>query len=157
MKTENRFLSAATPVCLVASLLLSAGCECMKPSDVDHEEIDALNAKGIAWSIEEKNGNFSPVICMGATVGWSFLPGAAQVFMAHKIEDAIDEGRLQDPRAPGWAMALRAKGVPMLIFSWIPYVYDFTHPFGTAAAIVDVNRINNVALREELQRRSAGN
>ena len=139
---------------IVCSCLVLAGCECVKITDQDRTELESLHQRGIAWSTERDAGKFNPVVSMGAAVGWSFLPGAGQYFIAHKIEDAIAEGRLQDPRAPIWASSLRSEGLPMLIFSWIPYVYDFTHPCGTAGVIVDVNRINNIALREEVARRA---
>ena len=139
---------------IVCSCLVLAGCECVKITDQDRTELESLHQRGIAWSTERDAGIFNPIVCMGAAVGWSFLPGAGQYFIAHKIEDAIAEGRLQDPRAPIWASSLRSEGLPMLIFSWIPYVYDFTHPCGTAGVIVDVNRINNIASREEVARRA---
>ncbi len=132
--------------------LTLTGCKCVEISDVDYTETEVLNSQGIAWSIERDKGTFEPVVSMGAAVWYALLPGAGQLFMAHKIDCAIDDGRLTDPRASSWASAMRREAIPMLIFSWIPYVYDFTHPFGTAAVIVDVNRINNIALREALKR-----
>ena len=132
--------------------LTLTGCKCVKIADVDYTETEILNSQGIAWSKERDKGNFDPVVSMGAAVWYALLPGAGQLFMAHKIDCAIADGRLTDQRAGLWASAMRRKAIPMLIFSWFPWVYDFTHPFGTAAVIVDVNRINNIALREALKR-----
>ena len=41
----------------------------------------------------------------------------------------------------------------MLATSWFPYVYIFTLPVGLASGtIVDVNRVNNLALLEWMDR-----
>ncbi len=135
-------------VALVVMGLALGGCSCVKIGAIDHTETANLNSQGIAWSIERDKGRFQPVVSMGPAVCYALLPGAGQLFVAHKIDCAIADGRLTDPRAARWAAAMRRKGIPMLLFSWIPYVYEFTHPCGTAGVIVDVNRINNVALRE---------
>ena len=139
----------------VCMCLAFAGCECVNVGSQDRIEVDALHRQGISWSGECEAGRLKPVVSMGPAIGWSFLPGAGQVFMAHKIDVARAEGRLNDPRAPGWAASMRSEGIPMLAVSWFPYIYDFTHPFGMAAVIVDVNRLNNAALREAMKRRAA--
>ena len=48
---------------------------------------------------------------------------------------------------------LRTSGTWMLALSWIPYVYPLTLSLGLASGVVvDVNRVNNLALLQWLDR-----
>lgn len=51
----------------------------------------------------------------------------------------------------------RTTGTLMLAISWIPYIYAATCPVGCASGVVvDVNRVNNLALLEWLDRQEEG-
>ena len=122
--------------------------------DVTPEErrrIDDLHRQGVSWSGERDAGRFTPPVNMTAAVCWSLLPGAGQHFIAHKMgddgTDTFGACRRRD-RAQ-----LRISGTCMLATSWFPYVYIFTLPVGLASGtIVDVNRVNNLALLEWMDR-----
>ncbi len=133
----------------VASALLFvtiSGCACVDLTQSERMSISAMRGKGIAWSRERNKGTFVPPITMGSAVGWGILPGAGQIFIADKIKDAGLEDRFNGSRT-----RLQSSGAVMLLFSWIPYVYDFTLPFGIGGIIQDVNRINNYALLKHLE------
>lgn len=125
-------------------------CMCVAVSTRERAEIEALHARGISWSGEWKAGRFEPPVKMGPAVGWSFLPGASQVFMAHKME----VNNLVDAQRGASYIRLESKGILMLATSWFPYVYAFSFPFGLATGtVIDVNRINNLALLREMKER----
>lgn len=125
--------------------LALTGCACVTVSDAQRAEIDALHSKGISWSKNPPPG-FKPVVKMGPAVCWAILPGAGQIFIADKIGDAHQEGRISELRSD--CNDLNGDGVVMLAVSWFPLIYDVTHPFGTGGVIQDVNRVNNLALLE---------
>ena len=133
-----------------------SGCSCVDVKQSEIVRIDRLHAKGISWTKERDAGRFQPPVNMTAAVFWSLLPGAGQHFMAHKMSES---GCLRLSDAVVDKRQLRGTGTLMLGTSWIPYVYIFTLPFGLASGtVVDVNRINNLALLEYLdkQRQNTG-
>ena len=132
-------------------VLAVAGCSCVDVMPKERARIDQLHAEGISWSRERDAGRFTPPINMTAAVWWSLLPGAGQHFIAHKMKvygyERFGEVRWRDRRQ------VRASGTLMLGTSWFPYVYVFTLPIGLASGVVvDVNRVNNLALLEWLDR-----
>lgn len=129
----------------------AAGCSCVDVTPKERIRIDQLHAEGISWQRERDAGRFTPPINMTAAVWWSLLPGAGQHFIAHKMGDYGAE-RFGDVR---WRdrRQLRTSGTWMLAISWIPYVYPLTLSLGLASGVVvDVNRVNNLALLEWLDR-----
>lgn len=140
---------AVVPACALAVAV--AGCSCVDVTSKERMRINQLHAEGISWRGERDAGRFTPPVNMAAAVWWSLLPGAGQHFIAHKMDDygagQFGDARWQDRRQ------LRTSGTWMLATSWIPYVYIFTLPFGLASGVVvDVNRVNNLALLELLDR-----
>lgn len=134
----------------IALAVTLVGCACVSVSSDERARINKLHERGISWSRERNAGRFQPPVDMTAAVFWSLLPGAGQHFIAHKMGesgfaclDSRDYDRCQ----------LRVKGTLMLATSWFPDVYLFTLPCGIlSGTIVDVNRINNLALLEWLER-----
>lgn len=128
----------------VCACLLSAGCTSVRVSDEDYARIDALNREGITWRGETEKETFQPIVKMGPAVLWSFLPGAGQHFIAHKMLD----GGFYDGSFSGSRLKLQAKGTLMIGVSWFPLVYPFTLISGMIGTVSDVNRMNNLALLE---------
>lgn len=128
----------------VCACLLSAGCTSVRVSDEDYARIDALNREGITWRGEAEKETFQPIVKMGPAVLWSFLPGAGQHFIAHKMLD----GGFYDGSFSGSRLKLQAKGTLMIGVSWLPFVYPFTLISGMIGTVSDVNRVNNLALLE---------
>lgn len=128
----------------VCACLLSAGCTSVRVSDEDYARIDALNRDGITWRGEAEKETFQPIVKMGPAVLWSFLPGAGQHFIAHKMLD----GGFYDGSFSGSRLKLQAKGTLMIGVSWLPFVYPFTFISGMMGTVSDVNRMNNLALLE---------
>lgn len=123
----------------IASVALASGCMCVSVPDEKDEQITALKKQGITWQSEAEAGRFTPAVSRSAAIGWSFLPGAGQHFIAHKMGDAGIE-------ATGSKIALRSEGTLMLMLSWIPFVYPVTLIGGMATgAMVDANRVNWLA------------
>ena len=115
------------------------GCAHVVVSDVERARIADLHTQGVSWSQNPPTG-YEPIVKMGPAVCWGLLPGAAQYFIAHKMDDA---GITNQKKAQA---KLRKDGGRMLLVSWLPWVYDGTMPFGIGGAIQDVNRINNLLL-----------
>lgn len=128
----------------VCACLLSAGCTSVRVSDEDYARIDALNREGITWRGETEKETFQPIVKMGPAVLWSFLPGAGQHFIAHKMLD----GGFYDGSFSGSRLKLQVKGTLMIGVSWLPFVYPFTLISGMIGTVSDVNRVNNLALLE---------
>ena len=135
-------------IAILPLVMILSGCMCVAVSTQERAEIEALHARGISWSGEWKAGRFEPPVKMGPAVGWSFLPGASQVFMAHKME----VNNIVEVQRGASYIRLESKGMLMLGTSWLPYVYAFTFPFGLATGtVIDVNRINNLALLRQMK------
>lgn len=137
---------AFRPLCLggACASLLSAGCVCVEVSDGNRMKIDELKQEGVTWHGEMEKESFQPVVKMAPAVCWSFLPGAGQHFVAHKMLHA----GFYDGEFSGCRLRLQAKGTLMLAVSWIPFVYPFTLTMGMIGTVTDVNRVNNLALLE---------
>lgn len=120
----------------IASVALASGCMCVSVPDEKVEQIKILRRQGITWRTEAEAGRFTPPINQRAALGWSFIPGAGQHFIAHKMGDAGIEDTFS-------TMRLRLEGTLMLMVSWIPFVYPVTLIGGMfTGTAVDVNRIN---------------
>lgn len=150
-KTGSHLDYGIVLACALATLV--AGCSCVDVMPEERSRIAQLNARGISWKRERDAGRFTPPVNMTAAVCWSLLPGAGQHFIAHKMGDygveKFGSYRWQDRRQ------LRTTGTWMLAFSWIPQVYAATLPVGCATGVVvDVNRVNNLALLEWLDRQA---
>lgn len=122
--------------------LALAGCACVDVSNDERRRIEGMRRSGKTWSRCAEKGTFTPPVNMTAAVCWGLLPGAGQHFIAHKVEDA----GLWHGRDSADLIELRSSGTLMLATSWFPYVYLFTLPCGIEGIIVDVNRVNNLAL-----------
>ncbi len=129
-----------------------AGCYCVDvPEDV-RARFNEYRAQGESWTRARDEYGFQPPVNMSAAIGWSILPGAGQYFMEHKMRVYGFDMEGEYAKA---SSELQANGFFMLLFSWIPYVYEFTLPCGLAAGtIIDVNRINNIAFVEFMDKRS---
>lgn len=151
METEMKRACKSLAALVVSGVV--AGCSCVDVTYDERARIEKLHAQGISWRNERNAGRFQPPVDMTAAVFWSLLPGAGQHFMAHKAaESGVDRlcGQFRDRRQ------LRTAGTLMLATSWIPYVYCFTLPLGLASGtVVDVNRINNLALLEQQEARNS--
>lgn len=135
---------------VLVALSVLTGCSCVDVRSSEIVRINELHSKGISWKDERDAGRFKPPVDMTAAVFWSLLPGAGQHFMAHKMSTS---GVLRLKDATADKAQLRGTGTLMLATSWFPYVYMFTLPFGLASGtVVDVNRINNLALLEHFEK-----
>lgn len=139
-------------IILVLGVLFSlgfCGCSNVTLSLRERAEIEALNEQGISWSGEWKAGRFDPPVKMEPAVWWSLYPGAGQMFLRYKMEDA----GMFDARSVSDCEHLRRTGARMMGFSWIPLVYVFTFPIGlSTGTVIDANRINNLALLRSIKK-----
>ena len=153
MKTKMTQKVKFTRLSVLAAGVFAAGCSCVDVKQSERVRINQLHAQGISWKNERDAGRFTPPVNMTAAVFWSILPGAGQLFMEHKMSES---GYLRLSDAVVDRRQLNVTGTLMLGTSWIPHVYCFTLPFGLASGtVVDVNRINNLALLEHLDRQAA--
>ena len=135
------------PGALSLVLALLAGCQCINVTHAERSQIDQLHSEGISWAGNPPAG-YSPAVNMTAAIFWGILPGAGQMFAAHKMDDAgIIEHDFDKT-------SLNGSGFAMLALSWIPYVYEFTLPCGIGGVVVDVNRVNNIHLLQYIDRKN---
>ena len=129
----------AKQLAMLAAAVVLAGCQTIDVTEKERAQLDDLHQRGITWAGNPPEG-YEPAVKMTPAIFWGLLPGAGQIFISDKMGDAGIRNHMRDQDK------LHSKGVWMVAFSWVPWVYDFTMPIGIGGAIVDVNRANNIKL-----------
>ncbi len=129
----------AKQLVLLLAAFVFVGCQTIYVTEEERAQLEELHQSGITWAGNPPQG-YEPAVKMTPAIFWGLLPGAGQIFIADKMGDAKIKNHVGDQSR------LAGKGVMMLAFSWIPWVYEFTMPIGIGGAIVDVNRANNLKL-----------
>ena len=95
-------------ILIAMGLVALVGCQTVTVSESTDAEIRRMRASGVSWAENPPEG-YTPAVKMGPAICWAILPGAGQLFMAHKAAQAGVQLGDYD------SAALRSKGGLMLI------------------------------------------
>ena len=128
---------------LVAAVaVFASGCSTVDLKSEHEARIDQYRREGkLAQASAEVGYTVNPT----PTFFWALLPGANQVHIARKITQSPYYGDFARDY-PWLTSRLTSEGVVCLIFSWIPWVYEFSMPCQMGSGVFpDVARVNNLA------------
>ncbi len=132
------------------SLLTVSGCICIDLTEQERVRTSELYRSGVEWTREAEKGDFVPPVSLKTAFAWSTIPGAGQIFLAHKIEDAGLENRFGTD-----CKQLRLLGCTMLLFSWIPGIHGVMWVYGSIGVHYDAFHVNDYTFLKHIEQRTS--